>query len=49
MTGVFPSVLKIIEAVPVFNKDSKLVESNYPQISLLSKVVKILGLINFMP
>ena len=29
MTGVFPSVLKIAEVVPVFTKDSKLDYSNY--------------------
>ena len=42
MTGVFPSVLKIAEVVPVFKKDSKLDYSNYRPISLLSNIEKIL-------
>ena len=42
MTGVFPSVLKIAKVVLVFKKDSKLDCSNYPPISLLSNIEKIL-------
>ena len=42
MTGVFPSVLKTAEVVPVFKKDSKLDYSNYRPISLLSNIEKIL-------
>ena len=42
MTGVFPSVLKTAEVVPVFKKDSKLYYSNYHPISLLSNIGKIL-------
>ena len=42
MTGVFPSVLKTAEVVPVFKKDSKLNYSNYGPISLLSNIEKIL-------
>ena len=42
MTGVFPSVLKAAKVVPVFKKDSKLNYSNYPPISLLSNIEKIL-------
>ena len=42
VTGIFPLVLKIAKVVPVFKKDSKLDYSNYPPISLLSNVKKIL-------
>ena len=42
MTGVFPSVLKTAKLVPAFNKDSKLDYSNYPPISLLSNIEKLL-------
>ena len=42
MTGVFPSVLKTVKVVPVFEKDSKLDNSSYHPISLLSNVEKIL-------
>ena len=42
MTGVFPSVLKSAEVVPVFKKDSKLNYSNYRPISLLANIEKIL-------
>ena len=41
MAGVFPSVLKTAEVVPLFKKDSKLDYSSYP-ISLLSNIEKIL-------
>ena len=40
MTGVFLSVLKTAEVVPVFKKDSKLNYSNYHPISLLSNIEK---------
>ena len=40
MAGVFPSVLKTAEVVPLFKKDSKLDYSSYP-ISLLSNIEKI--------
>ena len=42
MIGVFPSVLKTAKLVTVFKKDSKLDYSNYPPISLLSNIEKIL-------
>ena len=42
MTGVFPSVLKTAKVVPVSKKDSKLNDSNYRPISLLSNIEKIL-------
>ena len=42
MNGVFPSVLKTANVVPVFKKDSKLDYSNYLPISLLSNIEKIL-------
>ena len=42
MSGVFPSVLKTAQVVPVFKKDSKLNYSNYRPISLLSYIEKIL-------
>ena len=42
MTGVFPSVLKIPNVVPVFKKDSKLDYSSYCPISLLSNIEIIL-------
>ena len=42
MTGVFPSILKSTNLVPVFKKDSKLDYSNYGAISLLSNIEKIL-------
>ena len=41
MTGVFPSVLKTAEVIPLFEKDSKLDYSNYRPISLLSNIEKI--------
>ena len=40
MTGVFPSIIKTVKAVPVFKKDSKLNYSNYRPISLLSNIEK---------
>ena len=42
MTGVFLSVLKTAEVVPVFKKDSKLNYSNYHPISLLSNIENII-------
>ena len=42
MTGVFPSVSKTANVVPVFKKDLKLDYSNYLPISLLSNIEKIL-------
>ena len=42
MTGVFSSVFKTVKVVPVFKKDSKLDYSNYPPISLLSNIEKML-------
>ena len=42
MPGVFPSVCKTVEMVPVFKKDSKLDYRNYCPISLLSNIDKIL-------
>ena len=49
MIGVFPSVLKTAELVPVFKKDSKLYYSNYRPVSLLSNIEKILiRLYNFL-
>ena len=42
MNGVFPSVLKTANIVPVFKKDSKLDYSNYRPISLLSNIENIL-------
>ena len=42
MTRVSPSVLKIAKVVPVFKKDWKLDYSNYPPVSLLSNIEKIL-------
>ena len=39
---VFPSVLKTAQVVPVFKKGSKLDDSNYLPISLLSNIEKIL-------
>ena len=42
MTRVSPSVIKIAKVVPVFKKDLKLDYSNYPPISLLSSIEKIL-------
>ena len=41
-SGVFPSVLKTANVIPVHKKDSKLDFSNYRPISLLSNVEKIL-------
>ena len=41
ITGVFPSLLKIVKVGPVFTKDSKLDYSNYLPISLLSNIEKI--------
>ena len=42
LTGIFPSVLKISQVVPVFkNKGSPLEVSNYRSISLLSNIEKI--------
>ena len=38
MTGVFPSVLKTAEVVPVFKKGSKLDYGNYCSISLLLNI-----------
>ena len=37
-TGVFPSILKIAEVVPIHEKQSKLVYSNYRPVSLLSNL-----------
>ena len=42
MTGIFPSVLKTANVVPVLKKDSKLDYSNYRPIYLLSNIEKIL-------
>ena len=42
MSGVFPSLLKTVNVVPFFRKDSKLDYSNYHPISLLSNIEKIL-------
>ena len=42
MTGVFPSILKSVRVVPVFQKDSKLGYINYHPISLLPNIEKIL-------
>ena len=42
VTGIFPSVVKTANVLPVFKKDSKLVYSNYHPISLLSNIEKIL-------
>ena len=42
MIGVFPSVLKTAELVPVLKKDSKLDYSHYRPISQLSKFKKYL-------
>ena len=42
MTGVFPSILKTVKVVPVFQKDSKLGYINYHPISLLPNIEKIL-------
>ena len=41
MTSVFHSILKTTKVVPVFTKDSKLNNSNYLPISLLSNIEKI--------
>ena len=41
-SGVFPSMLKIANGIPVHKKDSKLDFSNYCPISLLSNVEKML-------
>ena len=40
MTVIFPSDIKIAKVVPVFKKDSKLDNSNYCPISLLSNIEK---------
>ena len=40
--GVFPSLLKIAKVVLVYKKDSKLDCHNYPPISLLPNIEKIL-------
>ena len=42
MSGVFPSVSKTANVVPVLKKDLKLDYSNYLPISLLSNIEKIL-------
>ena len=42
MTAVFSSELKAVKVVPVFKKDSKLDNSNYHPISLISSIEKIL-------
>ena len=41
-SGIFPSILKIAEVIPVHKKDSKLDFSNYRPISLLPNIEKIL-------
>ena len=40
-------MLKIANAIPIFKKDSKLIESNYRPISLLSNINKILEKLMF--
>ena len=45
--GVYPDMLKIAKAIPIFKKDSKLVVSNYRPISLLSNINKILEKLMF--
>ena len=40
-SDVFPSVSKIAKVAPIFKKESKLDESNYCPISLLSSIEKI--------
>ena len=41
MTAVFPSELKTAKVFPVFKNDSKLDNSNYRLISLLSNIEKV--------
>ena len=41
-TGVFPTILKLAQVVPVYKKDSKLNFLNYQPISLLSNIENIL-------
>ena len=41
-TGIYPDMLKIANAIPIFKKDSKLLVSNYRPISLLSNINKLL-------
>ena len=42
-SGVFPSILKTAQVIPVHKKDSKLDFPNYCPISLLFNIEKILG------
>ena len=46
-SGIYPSMLKVANAIPVFKKDSKLIVSNYRPISLLSNINKILEKLMF--
>ena len=46
-SGIYPSMLKIANAIPIFKKDSKLIVSNYRPISLLSNINKILEKLMF--
>ena len=46
-SGIYPDMLKIANAIPIFKKDSKLVVSNYRPISLLSNINKLLEKLMF--
>ena len=46
-SGVYPDLLKLANAIPIFKKDSKLTVSNYRPISLLSNINKILEKLMF--
>ena len=45
--GVFPSILKSSKVIPIFKEESKLKCWNYPPISLLSNIDKILETIMY--